>query len=102
MNVNLMTQAREDGLKFVYAYRQDGEWTPVGFTKELRDDLSVRFFDGLTPDDLSRSEIACFKTREDFANFKPYWLIDYCEKTDAAIPGSLGMWLINQSDAGYF
>lgn len=102
-----MTHFTEDkSIKWVIAQKiNDGDWRVLRLSfatncPSLNDDTKD-WFDSIPMGEFNQSQFAVFRNRPDWRDKKPYRLVDCRDRSNEPIPASLGMWVINQADAGY-
>jgi hypothetical protein len=94
-------------VKWVIAQRvSGGEWRVLFLsfseTCPSLEDGNKPYFDSVPQGEFNNSEFAVFKNRLDWWTKKPYRLVDYRDRSNQPIPLTVGMWLVNQADSGYF
>ena len=92
-------------VKWIHAQRiNGGEWAIrfLSLMDSCPDINNSRMLDETAIGEMNQSEFAIFRNRVDWWAKKPYQLIDLRDKSNQPIPASMGMWLVNQADAGYF
>lgn len=93
--------AQEYGMKYFAAQRKDGEeWVIKSVMARIIPIEETIMFDSCVLCEMGEYEFAVFRASQWEAE-RPLLYLDCRDKTNAPIPNSLGMWLVNQADAGY-
>lgn len=95
--------AKEFGAKYIYAIRTSGEeWQVKMISKNLISLDETKAYDDVPMGTIKKSEIAIFRIGRQWEIKRPMRYHDFRDHSNKPIPTQLGIWLINQADAGYF
>lgn len=95
--------ASKHGTKWFYAISvNDGEWEVKAVSKNLISFDETEAFDCVPLEVIKRSQIAIFRHGASWENRSPRYYRDLRDKIHKPVPAAIGMWLVNQADAGYF
>lgn len=101
--VNWYDKAAKDGFKYFYAQRiNGGEWVIKAVAKIVKPIDESRMFGSCPIGEMSQSEFAIFRAGRGWEIKRPFRVLDCRDRSNAPIPAAIGMWLVNQADAGYF